>query len=154
MKYSFDASAIIQGWRRFYPPNVFPALWSKTEALIDQGTIRATEEVLVELERKDDEIHKWAVEHRDMFLAIDDEIQDVVRDVLRDHKKLLDTRKGRSGADPFVIALAIIHESSVVTLEGKSRSPDKRPNIPDVCEVLGVPWLSLLQMIEQEKWVF
>jgi len=154
MKYSFDASAIIQGWRRFYPPNVFPALWGKAEALIDQGTIRATEEVLVELERKDDEIHEWALEHKDMFVPIDDKIQDVVRDVLKDHRRLLDTRKGRSGADPFVIALAVVRGCAVVTLEGKSRSPDKKPNIPDVCEVLGVPCLSLLQMIEQEQWVF
>jgi hypothetical protein len=154
VRYSFDASAIIQGWRRFYPPSVFPALWARIETLIDEKIISATEEVLVELERKDDEIHEWALERKDMFVAIDEAIQDTVRDVLKDHKKLLDTRKGRSGADPFVIALAILQGCSVVTLEGRSRSPEKRPNIPDVCEVLGVPCLSLLQMIEREGWVF
>ena len=154
MKYSFDTSAIIQGWRRLYPPRVFPALWTEIETLIDNGTIVATEEVLVELERKDDEIYKWARKRNDMFVPIDDRIQDTVRDVLKDHKKLLDTRKSRSGADPFVIALAIVDNCTVVSEEGKTGSPDKRPNIPDVCEVLGVPCMKLLKMIEDEGWIF
>ncbi len=154
MRYSIDTSAIIEGWRRLYPPDVFPAVWDHLDELIDEGNLRATEEVLKELEKKDDEVHAWAKSRPDLFVKIDEEIQNCVISLLKDHKKLIDTRAGRSGADPFVIALAKIRNSTVVTEEHKSNSPLRRPHIPDVCAAQGVAWISLLQLLRQEGWVF
>ena len=56
MRYSIDTSAILEAWRRQYPPDVIPALWDGLDSLIRSGDLRATEEVLHELERKDDEV--------------------------------------------------------------------------------------------------
>lgn len=50
MKYSIDTSSILDGWRRYYPPDVFQQLWTRLDDLIAEGSLRATEEVLVELE--------------------------------------------------------------------------------------------------------
>jgi hypothetical protein len=47
VKYSIDTSAILDGSVRYYPPEVFPALWARIERLIEAGALRATEEVLV-----------------------------------------------------------------------------------------------------------
>jgi hypothetical protein len=55
-----------------------------------------------------------------------------VIEILRDHKKLVDTRKNRSGADPFVIALAKVEGCNVITGE-KPTNRLERPHIPDVC---------------------
>jgi hypothetical protein len=151
--YSIDTSSILTGWRRTYPPDVFPPLWEKLDDLIKKGDLIATEEVLHELERKDDEVYDWALGRRDMFIEIDDEIQVVVQQILRDHKKLLDTRKGRSGADSFVIALAKIRGCDVVTNEHPTNSPD-RPHIPDVCRSLGIRTVTLLELIREQGWVF
>ena len=53
MKYSLDTSAIVQAWRTHYPPEVFPSVWQRLEELIDSGELRASEEVLYELERSE-----------------------------------------------------------------------------------------------------
>lgn len=153
MKYSIDTSSILDGWRRYYPPDVFQQLWTKLDDLIVDGSLRATEEVLVELERKDDEVYAWARKRSVLFVPIDEPIQIAVSKILELHEKLLDTRANRSAADPFVIALAQIHKCTVVTGERATNSAD-RPNIPDVCNALGVPVIPLLQLVRNEGWRF
>lgn len=153
MKYSLDTSAILDGWRKYYPPDVFPLVWTKLDDLINQRLLIATEEVLVELEKKDDQVYKWAKEREHMFYPINDEIQLVVTEILRDHRKLIDERKNRSGADPFVIALAKIENCAVITGERPSNSLN-RPHIPDVCIALGIRWLNMLQLFREQQWIF
>lgn len=153
MRYSLDTSAILDGWRRYYPPDVFPGVWERLDELIDDGSLRATEEVLVELERKDDEVFAWARRREHLFVPIDDRIQDVVADILATHERLLDTRSGRSAGDPFVIALAEIEKCTVVTGERATHSSD-RPNIPDVCFARGLKSIPLLQLLREEGWTF
>ena len=67
------------------------------------------------------------------------------------YPRLVDTVKGRSGGDPFVIALAGIKRPhmTVVTEE----SPGKQ-RIPDVCASEGIRCIGLADMIEQEDWHF
>ncbi|MBI5117906.1 DUF4411 family protein [Candidatus Poribacteria bacterium] len=153
MKYSIDTSALLDGWNRHYPPDVFPQVWTRIDELIDSGVLIATEEVLVELEKKDDAVYAWARERSQMFVPTNEDVQRAVTDILRDHKKIIDQRKGRSGADPFVIALAKIEGCSVLTGERPGRSPAMRPHIPDVCNALGIPWFNLLQLFRQQKWI-
>ncbi len=153
MKYSIDTSAILNGWRRYYPPDVFPSLWMRIASIIDSGALIASEEVLFELERQDDEVYAWALERRAMFRPIDEPIQIAVAGILRDHPRLVDTRRQRSGADPFVIALAKIENAGVVTSEKHSGVLSK-PNIPDVCDALGIRCLDLLDLIREQGWVF
>lgn len=86
-----------------------------------------------------------------MFIPIDGQIQQVVRNILSRYPRLVDTRRNRSGADPFVIALASIEGCTVVTNEGPSNNPAK-PHIPDVCQALQVPCIHLVQMARQQRW--
>lgn len=154
MKYSIDTSAILDGWRRYYPPDVIPGLWSELAELIGKGELIATEEVLHELEKKEgDAAYKWAKKHEMMFIPINQEIQIEVRKILAGYKKLIDTRKNRSAADAFVIALAKIENCKVVTGERPANSL-KRPKIPDVCRAMGLPWIDLVQLCREQKWVF
>ena len=151
MRYCFDTSALLTAWRRNYPPDVFPSLWSNLVALIESGNAIAPDEVRVELERKDDEVLSWARQRPHMFYPINNHVQQVVRDILRKYPRLVDTRKNRSGADPFVIALAIVEGCTVVTNEGMSNSPTK-PNIPDVCDSLKVHCIDMVTLARTEKW--
>jgi hypothetical protein len=130
-----------------------PALWEGLESLIVSGDLRATEEVIHELERKDDDVFRWARTRGALSIEVDGAIQPVVQAILRDHKKLLDTRKNRSGADPFVIALAQLNGATVVTNERMTGSSD-RPNIPDVCAALRIPCTNILGLIREQGWVF
>jgi hypothetical protein len=56
MAYCFDTSVLIECWSRSYPPDVFPGLWVKLDALIAQQEVLCADEVRVELERQEDEL--------------------------------------------------------------------------------------------------
>lgn len=147
--YSCDSNILIQAWHRLYPPSVFPGVWMALEALIDGGRLVASSEVQEEIERHDDAVNEWAKRHSQMFVAIDEPIQREVRGILQDHRRLINTQKGRSAADPWVIALAKLRGGTVLTLEQPSGNLD-RPKIPDVCNALGVEHCRLTDLFARE----
>lgn len=153
MRYSIDASALIGGWVRSYPLDVFPQVWSRMEGLVDSGDLRATELVLHELRKKEDELLEWTESQEGLYVPVDESIQLVVSSILNDHRELFGWAKNRSGADPFVIALARVNGCTVVSDE-KRQSTGKQPHIPDVCDSLDVPHLSLLELFREEGWRF
>jgi hypothetical protein len=112
----------------------------------------ASEEVLVELKRKADEVYNWALDREAMFIPTDEDIQRPVSNILSCHERLVDTRRNRSGADPFVIALAEVKGYTVVTYETRVGNPNK-PYIPDVCDGLGIRSMSFLEFIREQVWV-
>lgn len=65
--------------------------------------------------------------------------------ILASHKRLVDTKKGRSIADPWVIAQAQVMSAVIVTEEQPSRGSS--PKIPDVCEALGVQYTNVIGLI-------
>ncbi len=153
MRYSIDTSALLDGWRRYYPPDVFPDVWTGFEELIEAGDLAATEEVLGELEKKDDEVFAWVKGHKARFsIPIDRRIQEKVIELLAEHERLVKSHS-RSGADPFVIGLAMVEGATVVSGERSSDSPAK-PRIPDVCRALGVPCIDLVGLFRQQRWRF
>jgi hypothetical protein len=128
----------------------FGFVWKGFDSLIAEDRLRASIEVYNELERKDDELFAWCKERREtLFVEIDDDIQTIVKQVLLDHPRLVDTVKGRSGADPFVIALAETTNRFMVVLTEETRG---KVRIPDVCDARGVKWRNLADMIEDEDW--
>jgi len=153
VKYSIDTSAILDGWIRHYPPDVFPKLWDRIDELIKDGNLRATEEVLFELEKKADEVYKWAKSKSGLFVPIDNDIQVAVAGILAKYERLVDARRNRSTADPFVIALAQMNSSKVVTVEQPTNNLSK-PRIPDVCIDLEIQSITLLQLVREEGWTF
>ena len=153
MKYSIDTSAILDGWARYYSPDVFPALWDKLDELIKSGDLRATEEVLVELKKQDDAVYKWVHARQEMFCPLDEPVQLAAMQVLGKHPRLVDNRLNRTSADPFVIALAQVNSCMLITGERPSTSLAK-PKIPDVCIDLNIPWSNMLGLFRQQNWVF
>jgi hypothetical protein len=150
--YSIDSSALIHGWRRIYRPKNFGFVWTRFGGLIEEGRLRASIEVYNELKNKDDELFKWCKERKEsMFSEIDEDTQAQVARIMANHPRLVDTAKGRSGADPFVIALAATTNPSMVVVTeefaGKTR-------IPDVCAAERIECCGLADMIEREDWKF
>jgi peptidoglycan/xylan/chitin deacetylase (PgdA/CDA1 family) len=135
------------------PRDVVPGYWTELDKLIVSGDLRATEEVREEIAKKHDEILEWAKQRPTLFVPIDEEIQELVREILTEHRQIIDSRRGRSGADPWVIALAMMNSCAVITMEDRSYS-DSRPRIPDVCEAYGIKWLSVVDLIRIEGWQF
>ncbi len=153
MLYSFDTSAILNGRRDLFRPTVFQTLWVQIEDAIVGGQIRSVDEVRNELDRRDDDAKRWAVAQGDLFVPLELPIQQSAAQILRLHKNLVKQGGRRSGADPFVIALAMANQGTVVSEETASGNIDK-PRIPDVCAAIGVPCLTLMDYIEAQGWTF
>lgn len=114
----------------------------------------ASLEVYFELQKKDDEVSEWAKERKDtLFHDIDETSQAAVVELMANYPKLVDTSTGKSGADPFVIALAKSPPTSTVVTQEAGGSA-KSPKIPFVCQVEGLTCISVLEMIDNEDWVF
>jgi Domain of unknown function (DUF4411) len=154
VRYSIDTSSLINGFRINYPYLNFPRLWNEhLPSLVASGELRATEEVFIELKRQDDELIQWIEDYsEELFVEVDEAIQYEVRDILRSHTGLVHAGRGRSGADPFVIALAKLNVCAVVSEEGRGSA--KNPKMPDVCEDLGVPCIRLVDLISEQGWVY
>jgi Domain of unknown function (DUF4411) len=150
MAYSLDSSGILDLFR-YYPPDVFPTIWTRMNSAANGGLVFAIDEVYRELEKKDDTAFQWLKARRVMVVAIDTAVQQHVASILAAHSRLVDTRKNRSLGDPFVIGLARARGLSVITGERPSGVIAK-PNIPDVGAALGVTWMNVLSMFRNEGW--
>ncbi|AXC12027.1 hypothetical protein ACPOL_2714 [Acidisarcina polymorpha] len=87
-----------------------------------------------------------------MFQELDDAVQIEAAQVLAQLPRLVGERKLRTSADPFVIALARVEGLQLVTDE-KPTGSMSRPNIPDVCNELGMTAIGVLDLIRREKWM-
>ncbi len=153
--YCVDTSSLIHAWRRAYPPQRFPRLWAALDDLIEQGRLVASIEVYNELQKKDDDVCAWAKDRKDvLFREISDEVQEAVIRVMTRYPKLVDTGTGKSGGDPFVIALAMSIGSSCCIVTQEAGGSERSPRIPYVCQQENITCINLLDMIEREAWVF
>jgi hypothetical protein len=116
-----------------------------------QGQICVIDEVVTELKRKDDGIHEWIESRESMIVSIDEDIQRNLIAIMKNYPRLVDTRKNRSGCDPWVIALAQARNHAVVTAEKATGSLIK-PKIPDVCGALVVPCRDVVEFFRRQGW--
>jgi hypothetical protein len=153
--YSIDTSALIHGWSRAYPRDIFPRVWDRLDGLINDGSLIATMEVYREIQRQDDDLARWCEERLDaLFVEIDDPIQIHVSHIMATYPRLVDTRKGLSTADPFVIGLAMCHNDPLTVVTQESGGSATKPRLQYVCQTEGVRCINLLQLIQEQRWVF
>lgn len=150
--YSFDTSAIINGRRDIFLPETFGFVWDGIEQMVAEGTVRAVDEVKYELNRKDDGASRWSKRCKRFFLPLDHDIQRATVEILAEHPRLLGVGGSgpRNAADPFVVALAQARGGTVVTQETPRNI--SKPRIPDVCDAVGIPWMTLPQFVNAQGW--
>ncbi len=154
--YSLDTSALIAAFHERYPIENFPSLWDKIEELIKNGRLKMSQIVFDEAMR-DTEIKQWCNENQlkpDFQAAIDESVQEQVSEVLSEFPRLVDNRTGKSGADPWVIALALTDENYIVVTEENPTNSENRPKIPDVCAHFNLQCIKIVDLIERENWIF
>ena len=150
--YSFDTSAFINGRRDLYRPGTFAAMWNRISTMIREGRVLAVDEVKHEVKKKDDDVTKWVLQQRGLFVPLAHDIQLATKGVLAACPRLMAVHGvNRNSADPFVIGLALARGGTVVTQENQSNS-NKKPRIPDACIASGVPWMTLPDFVEAQGW--
>ena len=89
-----------------------------------------------------------------MVVVIDDPVQNRMSEIMASYPKLVDTRTGKSGSDPFVIALAQVHDPTLTVVTSELGGTQDRPKIPFVCQAEDINCVSLLGMIHKQGWTF
>jgi hypothetical protein len=151
MSYSLDTSGFLDAWLRHYPIDVFPSIWDRIDGAARNGVLIASDEVLRELEKKDDDAHLWMKIRPHMIVPFDTQIEAEVIGLMTRFPRLVDTKKGRSGGDPFVIAVAMVRSLTVITGENATGNLAV-PRIPDVCKDLGIPCIRMLDFFREQHW--
>jgi len=146
LRYCIDTSSLVHAYQRSYPPDILPQLWEERfDELIDAGLLISPFDVLEELKKKHDDLYAWAKERQDMFLEID-QFQDQLTDIMANYPRLVDTKKGKSGADPMVIALALAQEPTLTVITEEGMGSENSPKIPRQ--------INVLQLLRDQKWRF
>lgn len=152
-KYCIDANVLIQAWQKYYAPDLCPSYWEMLNKLGAKGIIFISEEVRNEIIPKDnnsveneDGLSKWLKKSPIPIHKTNEGVINCWRQILQNnpqHKLLVDNDKGRSLADPWVIAHAMNANAIVVTKENLINNPNaKKPiTIPNVCNNMGIQWM-------------
>src|SRR3954447_22504517 len=104
--YCVDSSALID-LATSYPFPVFGRLWGRIEGLVQENRLIGPDEVLREVEAKDDDLKAWCRRHKQMFRRTDEPIWAESQRVVERFPALANDPKRRQ-ADPFVVGLAIV----------------------------------------------
>jgi predicted nucleic acid-binding protein len=153
IKFCLDANVLIQAWQKYYNPKFCPDYWKILIELGNREVIFIPEVVYEEITRTEDELSKWVKTSKIPIEKISESVTICLQKIYAtdpEHKKLVDNIRGRSLADPWVIAHAMDKNAIVVTKENKETALNsKRIRIPNVCENMGIKWINDFQLIER-----
>lgn len=152
-KYCLDANVLIQAWQKYYSPNLCPDYWRVLDELGKQDKIFLPKMVYKEITKTDDALATWLKSGNIPRYDIDGKVTVALQDIYAAntfHKNLVDNKKGRSLADPWVIAHAIKENATVVTKEEKITAINTtKIKIPNVCDNMGVRWINDYQFVDE-----
>ncbi len=146
-KYCLDTNIFIEPWNKFYSPGFTKGYWEILADLARKGILFSTTEVKREIEKIDDGLLKW-LKNKKLFKSPNEDVQRLMREILSKYPNLTDNSRGRSIADPWVIAHAQFENALVVTLEQKARKSGQ-VKIPDVCAGEGIECIDIYDLIRQ-----
>lgn len=125
---------------------MFSAVWDKLSELTDAGLIVSPSDVLLELEKQKDDLYEWAKQSPGLFLEPDREVMEVFTEIVNTYPDFMKVNSTKSGADPFVVALAKVKGLVVVTYETAAKK-NAAPKIPNVCLDHGLDCVQLVDVL-------
>ena len=149
VKYVLDTNVFIN-MQRHHPLDIFSSLWSKMAEAIEAGDVISCSEVLDEISIGNDELIEWAKQKKEAFLTSEVDVQQIVRDILKNHPALVTGTCKANNADPFVIALA--KHKGYTLVSDETRAGNGQPvKIPNVCEAYGVRLIKFVDFLREIK---
>ena len=155
IRYLLDANVFIEAKNRYYGIDFCPAFW---DWLVLQNTwkkVASVRAVAVELSRGADDLSAWVTAHDGFFLAWDTTATPYLGRIAEWAQSLglaagvVDKFCG--GADIQLIAYALGHHYTVVTLEKSAPDGQSNIKIPDACREFDVNCIDTFEMLRQEK---
>jgi hypothetical protein len=151
--YCLDSNVLIQAWLEYYSPKICPSYWDVLNRLGQAKRIFIPQAVFDEIAKTEDELSKWLKKSDIEVHKADGNIgEQLTRIYASDlsHQHLVDNRKGRSLADPWVIAHALMTNACVVTKENIILQGGKdKIKIPNVCQNMNVRCINDFEFVKE-----
>lgn len=153
MAYLLDANVFIEGWKRHYAPDICPGFWEWLDQKESTGDIASIERVRDELLRRDDELAAWARSRSGAFFAAPDSsvlphLATLATWVRGEQYRTTAITEFLDSADYYLIATAMAHGHTVVTLERPSDGK-KKVKIPEPCIAHQVSYIDPYVMLRR-----
>lgn len=155
MKYLFDTNVFIEAKNRYYAFDICPGFWDWMDHVVqaDAGSIVMVRD---ELCRGGDDLADWTKARKDhpWFLKVDDEdtqkaFAGIAAHVAGGQYTAAAQASFLGGADPWLIAKAMVIGATVVTHEGLSPMAKKRVPMPNVCAHFAVPYMNTFDALRR-----
>lgn len=153
MNYLLDANTFIEAKNRYYGLSICPAYWEWIIHSNQQLQVCSIDAIKDELLHKKDELHDWVYENDHIFIPESDvDTQTAFQTVTAHVMSLTEMKKGTHedflrGADPWLIAKALVTGATIVTHERYDRLIKKKILIPNVCKDLGVECIDTFELL-------
>ena len=152
-KYCLDSNVLIEAWRKYYSPDYCGDYWEILSYLGDNNIIFIPQMVFNELTNYDDKLADWIKISKIHPHKITEKVNKCLTDMYANnpkHKNLVDIKRQKSIADPWVVAHAIAEEACVVTKEIflTAINTDK-VRIPNVCKNMGIQCINDFEFIKE-----
>lgn len=151
--YSFDTSVFID-LKKSNPRSRNNDLWTILDDYLKNGGILVSKEVYFELKEVDDDLAPWLNVFSNSIIESDKMIQDHVGRLSNLYENWIDPNSLKTFADPYVIALALSRQGSVVTNEKINEDHLQNPNqminqshavrIPNICDQEGIECVNFI----------
>ena len=151
--YCLDTNVLVEAWNYYYSPSFCPQYWDVLDSLGSSKKLFIPQMVFTEIEKKDDDLLNWLKKSSIPVHPNTEKVTLSLKNIFDSnplHQRLVDSIKGRSVADPWVIAHAITENAVVVTKEGKlTANNSQRIRIPNVCENMGIRCIDDFEFIKE-----
>ncbi len=155
-----DANCFIQPKNQYYGFDFCPGFWDWLEQQNKAGIVFSITSIAIELDCIQDELARWAKTKDATFFLPVDNLTTTSMSQIANWVNSSSAGFSRhqiqvflSCADPFLIAYALAHNYTVVTLETPSlnkKSTKSKIKIPDICQYFNVPCVTIFQLLRQE----
>lgn len=156
MKHLLDANTFIEAKNRYYGMTICPGYWSWLLLQNQAHEVASIVSVKDELTRGKDSLAEWAKDNPIFFHDISDEkTQEAFGQVAEaivaqnDKMKVGALEEFLGGADPWLIAKAMVTGATVVTHEVRNLEAKRKFIIPNVCETFGVPYMNTFELLSK-----
>jgi hypothetical protein len=146
--YCLDANFFITPWRTYYSPYINPDYWALLESLAREGKIFTPMEIYEELSAGGDDLFDWIKQHKDIFVrTMDENVQQELVNLFLDPavQELIDTKKKKNLADPFLLAYGKAYKATVV-------ANDRR--VKTICIKYNIECIKDFEFIQQNNITF
>lgn len=155
--YLLDANTYIEAKNFHYNMNFCPAYWDWLDLQYGKGSLSSISGVYDELVNYGDELSDWVKSRKNHFLNIsDDQTQNKFAEIAQfvaeePNKKPEYVADFLSGADPWLIAKAVVLNATIVTHEVLVPDESTRIKIPNICRRFDIKCINTFQLLQSLK---